>query len=196
MMFARRRKFSGMSERIGRIFSRIPLTPNAWTLLSLILAILVFYFLVQQNFLVSAILLLLAGFVDLVDGAVARYAHRVTKLGAYLDTIVDRYVEAIVIFGLLFISMPVLFVPAYFWIFLYFLGAFMTTYAKASAKEKGVGEEIRGGILERAERLILLFVGILLAVFDVSYLLYVIILLALLSNVSALQRILRAFRVR
>ena len=69
----------------------------------------------------------------------------------------------------------------------------MTTYVKAAAKEKELVEkELKGGLLERAERLIILFIGILLAYFDKFYLTYIIVVLAVLTNISALQRIIIA----
>jgi hypothetical protein len=71
----------------------------------------------------------------------------------------------------------------------------MTTYAKSAAKEKGVVyQELKGGLLERAERMIILFIGILLASVQPLFLTYVIIILAVLSNISALQRIWAAAR--
>ncbi len=86
--------------------------------------------------------------------------------------------------------------PAYAWIFLYFCGSFTTTYAKAAAKEKDlVKEELKGGFLERAERLAILFAGIVLAVFSETYLVHTIILLAVLTNISALQRVLAAWKL-
>ena len=138
---------------------------------------------------------IIASFIDIIDGSVARVTESVTELGAYLDTIMDRYVEGIIIFGLLFIDLPQIFVPSYIWIFLYFFGGIMTTYAKAAAKEKNLVEtEIRGGLLERAERLIILFIGILLAHFNPIWLSITIIILAFLTNVTAVQRIYIAIR--
>ena len=64
------------------------------------------------------------------------------------------------------------------------------SYAKAAAKEKGLVEkELWSVIVGRPERLLLLFVGIILAIFDPLYLTYMIVLLAVLTNISALQRI-------
>jgi phosphatidylglycerophosphate synthase len=188
-LYKRRERFQGFSVKVGIIFSKLGLSPNQWTLLSLVPMFAAFYYLINQEFLYAAALFLLSSFLDLVDGSVARVTGRVTKLGAYLDTVVDRYVEAIIIIGLLFVPLPGFYVPAYVWLFAYFFGGMMTTYAKAAAKEKELVEkELRGGILERAERLIILFLGILLAMVDKTYLTYVIVALAVLSNVSALQR--------
>jgi phosphatidylglycerophosphate synthase len=194
MFYASRERFQKLSVKIGILFSRIPLSPNQWTIVSLIPAVLAAYFLAKDQFLEAAALFIIASFLDLVDGSVARARGMSTKFGAYLDTIVDRYVEALIVLALLFVSLPNagFFFPMQFWILLYLFGAMMTTYAKAAAKEKeiaGEGSELKGGILERAERLIILFVGIVAAYFSPIYLSYAIVLLAVLSNFSALQRI-------
>ncbi len=189
-LYKKRERFGGFSEKVGRIFSRVGLSPNQWTLITLIPAVITLYFLVKQNFLLAALFLLVTAFIDIIDGSVARVTEKVTKLGAYFDTIVDRYVEAIIIFGLLFVSLPNLFIPIQVWIFLYFFGSFMTTYAKSAAREKElVKKELMGGLLERADRMLLLFIGLLLAIVNPLYLTYIITLLAVLTNISALQRI-------
>ena len=193
MFYKNRQKFEGLSVKIGISFSKIPLTPNQWTIISLIPAILAAYFLARDQFLFAAGLFIIAAFLDLVDGSVARVTGRVSKFGAYLDTIVDRYVEALIIFALLFVSLPSsgFFLPIKAWILLYFFGAMMTTYAKSAAKEKEIieGNELKGGLLERAERLIILFLGIVAAAFDPIWLSYAVVLLAVLTNFSALHRI-------
>jgi phosphatidylglycerophosphate synthase len=189
--YAKRGKFEKLSIKIGIAFSKLRLSPNTWTGISLIPVIVAVYFLFHQDFLTAAALFILSAFLDMVDGAVARVTGRVTKKGAYLDTVVDRYVEGIIIFGLLFAGLPAFHVPAYAWLFVYFFGGLMTTYVKAAAKEKDLtgGKEIKGGLMERAERLLILFIGILLAAVNPLYLTYILVLLAFLANISALQRI-------
>jgi phosphatidylglycerophosphate synthase len=192
-LYKRRERFLDLSIRIGTAFSRIGLSPNQWTLLSLLPVLLAFYFLVQAEFLGAALLFIVAGFIDMIDGSVARVTGQVTKLGGYLDTVVDRYVEFIIVIGILFSGIPDFLIPAGAWILLYLFGSLMTTYAKAAAVEKGlVRSEIRGGLLERAERLLLIFIGLLLAIASPIYLTYVIVLLAVLTNISSLQRIIKA----
>ncbi|MBU0898197.1 MAG: CDP-alcohol phosphatidyltransferase family protein [Nanoarchaeota archaeon] len=195
--YKNRQKFGGFSIKIGIIFSKFRLSPNTWTIISLIPALVAVWFLMQESFLIAALLFIFSAFIDLIDGSVARVTGRVSVFGAYLDTVVDRYVEAIIIFGLLFASLPAfaipmtnIIVPVSALIFLYFFGGLMTTYVKAAAKEKGLVEkELKGGLLERAERLMLLFVGILLAIYDPMLLTYMLVLLAVLTNITAFQRI-------
>ena len=195
-LYRRRERFQGLSVKIGIAFSKLPVTPNQWTLISILPVLAAFYYLTQSNFLAAALLFIISAFLDLVDGSVARVTGRVSRLGAYLDTVMDRYVEFIIILGLLFAGLPspglpYVGLPMAAWILLYLFGGMMTTYVKAAAKEKGIfeTEELKGGLLERAERLAILFVGLLLAAVSPVVLSYIIILLAVLTNITALQRI-------
>lgn len=194
-LYRKRSRFKKLSIKIGIAFSKLGLSANQWTILTLIPTFVALYFLINESFLPAALFFIIAGFVDLIDGSVARVTGTVSNLGAYLDTIMDRYVEAIIMFGLLFVSLPKVFIPVYAWLFLYLFGGMMTTYSKAAAKEKNlVLEELKGGLLERAERLLVLFAGILLAAVEPIFLSYVIVILAVLTNLSAVQRISIAVR--
>jgi len=197
VLYKKRDRFAHFSVKVGLAFSKLPLSANQWTGLSLVPILFALYFLVNGLFLPAAGLFLLSAFMDLIDGSVARVTGTVSKKGAYLDTVVDRYVEGVIILGLLFAGLPDLPIPGLWvntpitaWLFVYFFGAMMTTYVKAAAKEKELTEkELRGGFLERAERLLILFIGILVASLDTFYLTYTIVVLAVLSNVTVLQRI-------
>jgi phosphatidylglycerophosphate synthase len=193
MLYGRREIFNKILEKVGKYFSKLGLSPNQWTGLSFLPAITGFYF-VYMGFLNYAVVVYaLAVFVDIVDGSVARYKGRSTKKGAYLDTIADRYVEFIILFSMLFITLPKLLVPSEAWITLILFGSLITTYSKSAAKEKEIlTEELKGGILERAERVILLVFALILGMLNGIWMVGLLILLALLTNISAFQRISKA----
>ncbi len=190
-MLYENRRHGETGKKIGKAFSFMP--PNAWTLISLAAAALASYFILNEEFLKASVFFAAASLFDIIDGSVARATGKATKKGAYLDTITDRYVEFIVVAGLLLTALPSLLLQSYVWLFLYLFGGMMTTYAKSAAKEK-LDKEIKGGLLERAERMILLFVGILLASFGKVYLVYIIAFMAVFSNITALQRIAKALK--
>jgi archaetidylinositol phosphate synthase len=188
-------RFKKFEIGVAKFFSRFPLTPNQYTLLSLFFAFIFFYFLVKKNLLFALIFFFLSGILDFIDGAVARYKNLSTKKGAYLDTIIDRYVEGLFLLGILFLPFQKVILPGYCWVFLILFGSLLTTYAKASAKEKELTiNELKGGILSRGERIILFVLLLILGIIDPSFKLmtYLLILIALLSNISALQRIFSA----
>jgi len=179
-----------IASQVGKFFSKLPLSANEYTLLTIVLAFFVFYFLAKSDFLFAAIFYFLAVFFDFVDGAVARKRKKETKIGAYLDTICDRYVEGVVLIGFLFLPLSRVLLPAKIWLFLALFGSLMTTYAKAAAREKElVLKEIKKQILGRPARVLLVFISLVLAAINISLAIYPIIFLALFSNLTALSRI-------
>ena len=190
MLEEKREKFRELSQKTGEIFSKLGLTPNQYTLISLFFVLISFYFLINRNLILALIFFLISAILDFIDGAVARFTKKATKRGAYLDTISDRYIEGIILLGFLFLPLTDFLLSAKIWIFLAFFGSLMTTYSKAAAKEKElVSEELKKGLLGRAERIILISLAILLGIFNLSWLIYPIIVLAIFSNITAIQRI-------
>lgn len=197
MLTERREKFKRLETKVGEFFSKVGLTPNQYTLISLIFAFLCFYFLAIKSLVLATIFSFIAIFLDLIDGAVAKFSKLETKKGAYLDTICDRYVEGFILLGFLFLPLPYFLLPSQVWIFLFFFGSLMTTYAKAAAKEKELVEaEFKKGLFGRPERVILMFLAILLGIFNLSLTLYLIVVLAILTNLTAFQRIYLTFNSR
>jgi len=191
----KREKFRELSQKTGEIFSKLGLTPNQYTLISLFFALISFYFLIKINLVLALIFFLPAAFLDFIDGAVAKFTQRETKKGAYLDTISDRYVEGIILLGFLFLPLADFLLPAKIWIFLAFFGSLMTTYSKAAAKEKELTQkELKKGLLGRAERIILIFLAIFLGILNLLWAIYPIIFLAIFSNLTTLQRIYLALK--
>ncbi len=122
-LYRHRERFQDISIRIGMAFSRLRLSPNQWTMLSLLPVMVSLYFMYHSQFIPAALLFILSSFLDLVDGSVARVTGRDSRLGAYLDTVVDRYVEFIIIFGIFLAGIPVFLLPSGAWILLYLFGA-------------------------------------------------------------------------
>ncbi|PIR71359.1 MAG: hypothetical protein COU43_03080, partial [Candidatus Nealsonbacteria bacterium CG10_big_fil_rev_8_21_14_0_10_37_25] len=105
MLEEKREKFKRISNWTGSIFSKLGLTPNQYTLISLVFVLVSFYFLIKERLILALIFFLLAAFLDFIDGAVAKFLEKKTKKGAYLDTISDRYVEGIILLGFLFLPL-------------------------------------------------------------------------------------------
>ncbi|MEM5798323.1 MAG: CDP-alcohol phosphatidyltransferase family protein [Candidatus Aenigmatarchaeota archaeon] len=186
-----REKLQRISFAIGKFCCF--LSPNTWTMLSLLPAVITAFMILQQKWLAAALFLIIAAFIDAIDGAVARYAKKESKKGAYLDTIIDRYVELFIIIPLFVIPLPDLFMSAKIWLSVYLSGALLTSYVKAASAEKGLGQ-ISGGLLERGERMLGLFIALCLARFSLIYMLVVIAALAVLAHITVLQRIFTALK--
>jgi phosphatidylglycerophosphate synthase len=186
-----------ISVRIGMVFARLGISPNAWTLVSILPAIAGFITLVlYRNLPASLILFMAAGFIDAIDGAVARVTRTVSALGAFLDGIIDRYVEILLYVGLMvyLYTAEEFLIPNAFWVALLIFGSMMPTYIRAYADHRKVVTDAKahkkmGGLLERAERLILVYLGMFLGSYNTLWLVYVIAAAAILSNYTAFQRL-------
>jgi phosphatidylglycerophosphate synthase len=195
MLEEKRERFKKIEEEVGRIFSKLGPSPNQYTLNSIFFGIFCFVSLIFKNFVLALIFFEISAIFDFIDGAVARYSGKVTKSGAYLDTISDRFVEGLIFLGLLSLPLPKFIIEAKYWIFLSFFGSLMTTYAKAAAKEKElVAQELKKGFLGRGERMILLSIIFLLGISNQNLMIYPISLLAIFTNFTAIQRIILALK--
>lgn len=191
MLDTKRHWFKDLEKIIGKIFGALPLTPNQYTYLSGIFALVGLWFMFKEDLVLAIVFFLVAAGLDFVDGAVARAKNMSSKVGAYLDTVFDRYVEGIIFFGMFFLTLPTVIIPGQAWVYLAIFGSVVTTYVKAAAKEKDlVNQELKGGLLSRGERLILIFIALVLGVMypDYLYMTYVVAIIAILANFTAIQR--------
>jgi archaetidylinositol phosphate synthase len=192
------------TDKLLRGFSKLGLSPNAWTVLSLVLAVAGCISLVSHHLAAGLIFFAISGFLDMVDGAVARATNRSSASGAFIDGVLDRYVEMLLFLGLMLYFGPddvLLLLTIQVWIALLIFGAIMTSFSRAYADHRGLLKDPAllkkmGGVLERAERLMLLYLGMLLGILDYKWLAWAIVFAAILSNATAIQRIFFAINHR
>ncbi|MBZ0266933.1 CDP-alcohol phosphatidyltransferase family protein [bacterium] len=129
----------------------------------------------------AALLLLVAGVFDLLDGAVAREGQRMSRFGAFLDSNLDRYAEIVVFVGILWRFQGEMLTQTV--AVLAITGSLMVSYTKARAE--GLGQEVSGGMLQRPERIVLLALG---SFFQEGGLRVVLWILAVFTNLTSVQR--------
>ncbi len=189
----KKENFKIISEKVGKFFSKFKISPNYFTVISIFFAIFYFIFFINYNLGLSIIFFIIASALDFIDGAVAKFSQKQTELGSYLDTVCDRYVETIFLASFLFVNLPKIFFDSEVWVFCALFGSFMTTFAYIKAvagKERETfGQGFKKSLLDRPERLILVFISLVLGLFNFSLMIYPIIFLAVFSNISAIQRI-------
>jgi CDP-diacylglycerol--glycerol-3-phosphate 3-phosphatidyltransferase len=146
---------------VVRIVSKSGVTPNALTFVNLALNIVAAYVIATGHLLLGGVLVLVAGLFDLLDGALARFTRQTTKFGAVLDSTVDRICEAAILSGLLIwyvpqegASLEIVLILAVL------IGSFLVSYIRARAE--GLGWQCQVGLFTRAERVIVLAVGLLI----------------------------------
>ena len=177
------------------MFSKFQLSANHWTILSLLLIIVTFYFLARGEFLISAVILAFTSFIDVIDGAVARVTKKVSIFGAYLDTIADRMIEFVTILALFLIGYPDFILPMNFWLASLLFSCVMITYSKAAAFEKGlVRKELKGGILEHPDRMLFFIAIVLVSYYSLYYASFLIAVMTILTITTAMQRFLIAVK--
>ncbi|HEY8599429.1 MAG TPA: CDP-alcohol phosphatidyltransferase family protein [Thermomicrobiales bacterium] len=159
------------------------LTPNALTIIGLLLNCIVAVILGRGFLFIGGIAVLVAGLFDLLDGAMAKITDQMTPFGSFLDSTLDRYSEVILYGGLLvyILSTPDAKVGAIL-IHLTICGSILVSYARARAE--ALGYKLQVGLLARPERIVILAAGLIL-----GYPLWALWLLAIFTNVTAVQRI-------
>jgi len=183
---------------VANLLGRLNVSPNFFTILGFVFSLaagLSFAFAAElptltvysQIFFIrlAGILILLSALCDIFDGAVARASGRQSRFGAYLDSVLDRYSETAVLTGLIYffaVSGDIIHTVV---TVLVLVGSIFVSYTKARAE--GLGVECKVGLMERPERLILLIIG---AIAGGYILLGALWLLAVLTHITAVQRIL------
>jgi CDP-diacylglycerol--glycerol-3-phosphate 3-phosphatidyltransferase len=150
-----------ITNPIVGILGKSGITPNALTFINLALSIVAAYAIATNHLILGGVLVLVSGLFDLLDGALARFTKQTTKFGAILDSTVDRISEAAILCGLLIWYVPqedaslkiVL-------IFVVLIGSFLVSYVRARAE--GLGWQCQVGLFTRAERVIVLAIGLLI----------------------------------
>ena len=173
--------------------NRLGLTPNQISAIGIILAFLaaIAYWQAKANpllLVIAPILLLLSGYCDALDGALARLHGKTTTFGGFLDSLLDRYADAIIFCGIILggLCNP-------FWGLIALIGSLLVSYARARAEAAGVKMEAVG-IAERAERILILAMASLLSIVWLEALNWTVIILAFLTNLTVLQRAVHFYR--
>jgi phosphatidylglycerophosphate synthase len=184
---------------IMRPLARLGINPNVVTLLGLLLSIITACVIASGSVVAGGALVLFAGIFDMFDGAMARVCNAATTFGAFLDSTLDRYSESIILGGLLYYALqrPTLHETLWPWtneqqwmialIFVAAIGSLMVSYTKARAE--GLGLDCRTGMLARPERVVILAIGLL-----TGTTIWALTLLAVLSHVTAVERIIHVWR--
>jgi CDP-diacylglycerol--glycerol-3-phosphate 3-phosphatidyltransferase len=183
-------------DRASVFFVRRHIHPNTLTYLGFAAGVFVGLAYLFERPVWALVLILLCGTLDILDGKVAVNSNRKSLFGALLDSSFDRYSEFFIYTGIAyhFRGGWVVWV-----VFAAFLGSTMVSYTRARAE--GLGIDCRVGVMQRAERLVLLFggtfIGLVFRVYDPA-LIVVIGLIALFSNLTAFQRLayVRAWEIR
>ncbi|MHA1917266.1 MAG: CDP-alcohol phosphatidyltransferase family protein [Candidatus Ranarchaeia archaeon] len=162
-----REAYQKMMNPIGKFLGRLGLSPNFFTALSLIFALITCWFFAIGDLLLGSIFIIITAFIDVFDGSVARATNQVTKFGAVFDHTIDRYVEALFVIGIIFSGYTTWAIG----IFALF-SMLMASFVRGKAESIGGLESCTVGVAERQEKLALIFGGSLLTWFFPTFSLF------------------------
>lgn len=169
----------------GQLVENININPNIVTIIGLLISVFSGVLYASGNLGAGALFIIISGFCDMIDGAIARKQNRKTRFGGFLDSTCDRFADAAIIIGIMYSGYvdPILGALA--------IHASLTvSYIRAKAESEGIKCSI--GIAERAERLLILVVGSVIATLlgnSHNMMFLTMAVLTVLSYITVIQRI-------
>ena len=173
-------------EKLGNSFASTGISPTGWSIIGLVFGLtsaFIYGWNIEFSLVIGGIVLLAAGFFDIVDGQVARATKKITKTGGFLDSVFDKIAEVAIFFGILVGG----FAEPYL-VFLAISLSLLVSYTRSKAESLGI--KLQGiGIGERAERLLVIaIVGI------IGFMEYAVIIVIIIAGITFVQRIIIAVK--
>jgi CDP-diacylglycerol--glycerol-3-phosphate 3-phosphatidyltransferase len=175
----------GVALRFMQSFRSVPLTPNQLTVTGFVLntcaAVLIF----ERYWVLATVVFVIGSVVDALDGALARAHGKMTQFGAFLDSTLDRVSEGVILGAIALVLADQGETVALACVFVALVGSFLVSYTRAKAEAIGLKGDV--GLMSRTERIVLLAVALPFA--GLGVLPYAIYLLAALTTITVIQRI-------
>jgi CDP-diacylglycerol---glycerol-3-phosphate 3-phosphatidyltransferase len=180
-----------IGEPVAAILGRMHVSPNAVTVAGFLGTIVAAVLIALGQPFIAGWVVLFAGFLDMLDGMVARMTNRVTAFGGVLDSTLDRLSEASLLIGVLWVYAQAGMAMASLLTALALVGSLMVSYLRARAE--GIGLDCKVGILTRSERVIVFALALLFSHFE-SAMPIALIVIIFLSFFTAGQRLLFVYQ--
>ena len=195
LQVARKSLASYITQPLVSLLAKTSITPNMVTWFGFILIIVASILVGFGHPFAAGWVVLLSGFFDIIDGALARKTNQVTRFGGALDSTLDRVSEAVILLGIaaMYLFNASIFNP---WIILLIgitiTGSFLVSYVRARAEALKIDCQV--GIFTRAERVIILALGLLLS--SIPYVLVgSLVIIAILSIFTTIQRLVHVWKM-
>ena len=180
-----REKYENAMMPAGRAVGKLGVSPNTLSILAGAASVAAALFYLRGNAILGAIVLLASAYLDMLDGAVARATGTMSRFGAVLDHVLDRYVEYVVVIGIIAGGLV-----SWFWGLFALTGMLLASYSRAAAESVGGLGSCTIGIAERQEKLLLILIGSVLVAVWSNALEYAMIVVGILSHITVGQRLL------
>ncbi|MBA7599275.1 Phosphatidylinositol phosphate synthase [subsurface metagenome] len=178
-----------LTEPVVQLLARTRITPTTLTWLGFSITLGATALIATGHLFIAGFVVLVAGFFDMLDGALARRTNQVTRFGAVLDSVLDRISDAVPLLGILvfYLFFSDQSTVGILLVCLALIGSPLVSYIRARAEAMGL--ECQVGLFTRAERVIVLAVGLLLSQFVNYALIIALAVIAVFSFVTAGQRL-------
>ena len=178
-----------IAQAPGNLLAKTKITPNQVTFIGLLVNCLVAFFIAKGSlsYLILGLLIWGAGFIDALDGSVARATGKTTVFGNFWDSVLDRYADSVIYFGIMLHFLK-LGEPDYVIVaVIAIVGSLAVSYARAKAES--LGAECEVGLMPRSVRIIILG-----ASFCINQVFWGILIVAAFSHLTVVQRIFHVYR--
>ncbi len=175
-----------ITRPVVQLLARTSITPTAVTWSGFLAAIGAASLVITGHLFAAGFVVLITGFFDILDGALARYTARTTRFGAVIDSVLDRLSEAVVLLGILVLYAGEQYFAGILIVGVALIGSLLVSYIRARAEAMGL--ECQVGLFTRAERVIVLALGLLLSQIDYA-LVTALAIIAVFSFVTVVQRV-------
>jgi CDP-diacylglycerol--glycerol-3-phosphate 3-phosphatidyltransferase len=180
-----------ITQPVVQLLARTGITPNMITWLGFLIAIAAGVLAGTGHPFAAGFVVLAGGFFDIIDGALARRTNRTSRFGAILDSTLDRAGEAVVFIGILVYYTREQSTAGVVVVGVVWLMSLLVSYIRARAE--GMGLQCEVGLFTRAERIILLALGLLLSQIG-DALLIILAFIAAFSLLTVVQRLHHVWR--
>ena len=175
--------FKGTLDPIGAFFNRLGIYPNTMTILGLVGNIVAALLIALGYMTIGGILVVVMGFIDTLDGTMARLRGMPSEFGAFVDSVTDRYSELVIFAGLIYYFLSTGDGSSALVTYFAASGSVLVSYVRARAAS--VGMDTKVGFLSRFERYLVIAPTLIFSIPMVG-----VWIIAVFANFTALQRIL------
>ncbi|MFC1928556.1 CDP-alcohol phosphatidyltransferase family protein [Chloroflexota bacterium] len=149
-----------LTQPVVYLLAKTNIAPNTVSWFGFLITVGATALIITKHLFAAGFVVLVAGFFDILDGALARSTNRTTQFGSILDSTLDRLAEAVLLLGILVLYAREQSAVGIVIVGLALLGSLLVSYIRAKAEALGLECEV--GLFTRAERVIVLALGLLL----------------------------------
>lgn len=177
-----------VTQPVAELLARTSISPNTVTWFGFLVTIGATALIITGHLFAAGFVVLIAGFLDMLDGALARHTNQASRFGALLDSTLDRLSDSLLLLGILVLYLlreqsPI----EAFIVVLALISSLLVSYIRARAEALGLKCQV--GLFTRAERVTVLALGLLLSQIDYA-LITALVIIVLFSFITAGQRLL------